>query len=247
MRVHRATMAVCVLIGALAASGKVGAQQRDHAASPSATTTPRPATDQQAALRQANNPQQTAAAAIRQPGRPQASSAGISCVPYARAVTGMRITGNGVNWWGNAAGLYDRGQRPEPGAVMAFRASGNMSRGHVAVVRQVLGPREVLIDHANWSGPGIRPGSVMRNVRVIDVSDRNDWTAVRVQSGHNSAAFGRTYPIFGFIYNRPEDSLNSGTAYASMPDRSTVQYEQVAEMPDVLAASLSGTAASRRR
>jgi hypothetical protein len=159
----------------------------------------------------------------------------------------MRITGNGVNWWGNAAGLYDRGQRPEPGAVMAFRASGNMSRGHVAVVRQVLGPREVLIDHANWSGPGIRPGSVMRNVRVIDVSDRNDWTAVRVQSGHNSAAFGRTYPIFGFIYNRPEDSLNSGTAYASMPDRSTVQYEQVAEMPDVLAASLSGTAASRRR
>jgi hypothetical protein len=87
----------------------------------------------------------------------------------------------------------------------------------------------------------------MRNVRVIDVSDRNDWTAVRVQSGHNSAAFGRTYPIFGFIYNRPEDSPNGGTAYAGMPDRSTVQYEQVAEMPDVLAASLSGTTASRRR
>ncbi|MFC7539462.1 CHAP domain-containing protein [Siccirubricoccus deserti] len=56
-------------------------------------------------------------------------------------------------WWHNAAGLYARSQRPEPGAVMAFRSSGGMSRGHVAVVRQILGPRELLIDHADGPAP----------------------------------------------------------------------------------------------
>lgn len=160
------------------------------------------------------------------------ASGGISCVPYARAVSGIQVSGNGGDWWGNAAGLYDRGRRPEPGAVMAFRAKGGMSRGHVAVVRQVVNPREVLIDHANWGGPGIRRGSVMQNVAVVDVSDRNDWSAVKVQVGHSAEAFGQTYPVYGFIYNRPDDAVNTGTAYAGMPMRRSTRYEQVADMPD---------------
>ncbi len=214
MRGYRAAIAAWVMVGAVAAPGEVLAREK-------------PADQhQQAALRQAGMPRQTS---FQQHSIPAAASGGISCVPYARAVTGMQITGNGVNWWGNAAGIYHRGQQPEPGAVMAFRASGNMSRGHVAVVRRVLGRREVQIDHANWGGPGIRRGTVMRNVRVIDVSDRNDWTTVRVQSGHASDAFGRAYPIFGFIYNRPDEQANDGTAYASRPG---IRYEQVAEMPD---------------
>ncbi len=217
---YRAAIAAWVMVGAVVAPGEVFA--REKPADPAA----RAPQHQQAALRQAVTPRQTS---IQPRSIPAAASGGISCVPYARAVTGMQITGNGVNWWGNAAGIYHRGQQPEPGAVMAFRASGNMSRGHVAVVRRVLGRREVQIDHANWGGPGIRRGSVMRNVRVIDVSDRNDWTAVRVQSGHDSNAFGRTYPIFGFIYNRPDEQANDGTAYASRPG---IRYEQVAEMPD---------------
>ena len=44
----------------------------------------------------------------------------ISCVPYARMVSGIQVTGNGYQWWGNAAGLYERGQRPEPGSVLAI-------------------------------------------------------------------------------------------------------------------------------
>ncbi|MDN3563781.1 CHAP domain-containing protein [Paeniroseomonas aquatica] len=163
---------------------------------------------------------------------PAAASGGISCVPYARAVTGMQVTGNGGDWWGNAAGRYDRGQRPEAGAVMAFRANSGMTRGHVAVVRQVLNPREVLIDHANWGGPGIRRGSVMQNVTVVDVSARNDWSAVKVQSGYSKEAFGRTYPTYGFIYNRPDDAGTAGTAYASQQQRRAVRYEQVADAPD---------------
>jgi len=157
------------------------------------------------------------------------AAGGISCVPYARSVTGMEIRGNGGDWWSNAAGSYDRGQRPEPGSVMAFRATGGMSRGHVAVVSRVLSPRELLIDHANWGGPGIHKGSVMHNVSVVDVSDNNDWTAVRVQVGYDSNSFGRVYPTYGFIYNRPDG--DTGTAYAAAPMRRSLQMEQVAELP----------------
>jgi len=132
---------------------------------------------------------------------------GLSCVPYARMVTGMNVSGNGGQWWYNAAGVYDRGSRPQPGSVLAFRSSGGMSRGHVAVVSRVVAPRHVQIDHSNWGGPGIRRGTVMRDVNVIDVSEANDWSAVRVQVGHDASAFGRTYPTFGFIHNRPANSI----------------------------------------
>ena len=131
-------------------------------------------------------------------------SGGISCVPYARQATGMAISGNGRDWWYNAAGLYARGNQPEVGSVMAFPGSGGMRAGHVAVVERVLSSREVLIHHANWGGPGIRRGSIMRGVSVIDVSPANDWTQVRVQVGHSAENYGRTYPVYGFIYNRPD-------------------------------------------
>ncbi len=134
---------------------------------------------------------------------PVSITSGLSCVPFARLATGMDVSGNGRDWWHNAAGRYARGQQPERGSVLAFRASGGMVHGHVAVVSRVVNDRTILIDHANWAGPGIRRGTVMRNVVVVDVSDRNDWTAVRVQVGHDAGAFGRTYGTFGFIYNRP--------------------------------------------
>lgn len=137
--------------------------------------------------------------------RPVSVSGGISCVPYARMVTGMEISGDGRQWWHNAAGSYARGSAPERGSVLAFMGSGGMGRGHVAVVSQVVNDRTILIDHANWGGPGIRRGTVMRGVRVRDVSDRNDWTAVQVQVGWDSSNFGRTYPTYGFIYNRRPD------------------------------------------
>jgi len=128
----------------------------------------------------------------------------ISCVPYARMVTGLAVSGNGGTWWHNAAGTYQRGQRPEAGSVLVFRSSGGMRSGHVAVVERQVSPREITIHHANWEGPGIRKGTVTRNISVVDVSDGNDWTAVRVQVGHDSGSYGRTYPTYGFIFNRPE-------------------------------------------
>ncbi|MBR0671867.1 CHAP domain-containing protein [Neoroseomonas soli] len=137
---------------------------------------------------------------------------GISCVPYARQATGMAISGNGGQWWYNAAGLYARGNRPEVGSIMAFPGSGGMRAGHVAVVERVVSSREVLIHHANWGGPGIRRGSIMRGVSVVDASPQNDWTQVRVQVGHSSDNYGRTYAVQGFIYNRPD--ATGGTLFA---------------------------------
>lgn len=240
MRMHRTGWMVAALVGAIAASGDAQAawQDQSNAAGPGRDAVRTPAA-QGHGQTQARNPglRQVASRSAGNHRRSRtyastAASGGISCVPYARAVTGMQVTGNGGDWWGNAAGLYDRGQRPEPGAVMAFRANQGMSRGHVAVVRQVVNAREVRIDHANWGGPGIRRGSVMQNISVVDVSDRNDWSAVKVQSGWNAEAFGRTYPTYGFIYNRPDDAVNTGTAYAGLPVRRSTRYEQVADAPE---------------
>jgi surface antigen len=217
MRVSGTTLAFCALLGsAVTATEADAARTRQD---------PGSATAKQAATAQHGRQ----VAAPRRARIHAASQGGISCVPYARSVTGMAISGNGGDWWYNAAGSYDRGQRPEPGSVMAFRATAGMSRGHVAVVRRVIGPRHVLIDHANWGGPGIRKGTVMQNVNVIDVSDRNDWTAVRVQVGHDSSAFGRVYPIYGFIYDRPDGG--TGTAYAAAPMQRSLRFQEMAEMP----------------
>jgi len=122
----------------------------------------------------------------------------LQCVAFARAASGIELSGNAADWWENAAGLYQRGSEPEIGAVLNFRANGRMRMGHVAVVTDILNSRTVQIDHANWSG-----GAVSRAIDVVDVSPANDWSAVRVEVGHTDE-FGSLYPTFGFIYNRPE-------------------------------------------
>ncbi len=133
-----------------------------------------------------------------------AKSYGISCVPYARTVTGMDIKGNAKDWWGNAAGQYARGNRPESGSVMSFRDTAGMRLGHVAVVTRVVDSRMVEIDHANWRGPGATKGNVFKSIPVIDVSDNNDWSHVRVGLGHTGDYGGTVYPTNGFIYDRPD-------------------------------------------
>ncbi|HEY8613326.1 MAG TPA: CHAP domain-containing protein [Roseomonas sp.] len=173
----------------------------------SAARTTAPAARQAEAARPARF---SGAKAVLRGGRsteaPELSSFGgrISCVPYVRMVTGMQVSGNGGTWWNNAAGLYQRGDNPEPGSVLVFRSSGGMRLGHVAVVDHQVDAREIIIHHANWEGPGIRKGTVTRNISVIDVSDDNDWTAVRVQVGHEPGTYGRVYPTYGFIFNRPD-------------------------------------------
>ena len=136
---------------------------------------------------------------------------GISCVPFARADSGIDIAGNAYQWWHNAAGVYARGQTPVPGSVLAFRANTRMRLGHVAVVSRVINRREIEVDQANW-GPG---GHITRGVPVIDVSDNNDWTAVRVSIG--GGRFGSVYPTHGFIYDRADTGTLMASSHSAPP------------------------------
>lgn len=151
-------------------------------------------------------------------------SGGISCVPFARSASGIELKGNAVNWWDAASGVYARGSAPETGSVLNFRAIGRMRLGHVAVVTEVMNSREVEIDHANWSG-----GGVSRGVRVIDVSENNDWSEVRVGLGHGGG-FGSVYPTYGFIYDRPDHGTMIANT-AARPSNASAGIDEVAEAP----------------
>lgn len=139
---------------------------------------------------------------------PTAAHARLQCVTYARAHSEVQLSGNAREWWGNAAGLYARGQAPRVGAVLAFRGSNVMPMGHVAVVRKVVDSRHLLIDHANWS----RPGMVERGVMAVDVSDKGDWSAVRVWHSPSGSLGLRATSAFGFIYPAGHDNAVAAVA-----------------------------------
>jgi hypothetical protein len=140
----------------------------------------------------------------------QALNEGLQCVPYARALTGVEIRGDAHTWWAQAAGRYERGSRPKVGAVMAFIPYGNMRLGHVAAVRKIIDKRTVLISHANWSTiDGVR-GHIEEDVRVVDTSEANDWSRVRVWYTPNAALGGTEWPLHGFIYPQKQRSWAEG-------------------------------------
>jgi len=151
---------------------------------------------------------------------------GLQCVPFARAASGIELKGNAAVWWDAAAGVYERGSRPEPGSVLNFRATGHMRLGHVAVVAAVINSREIEIDHANWAGSY---GGVSRGVAVMDVSPNNDWSEVRVAMGHNGE-FGSVYPTYGFIYDRPDTGMMATNVSARRAAPAS-GYDEVAEAP----------------
>lgn len=132
--------------------------------------------------------------------RPHAHRYSISCVPFARSDSGIQVAGNAWQWWDNAAGIYARGHVPEVGSVLNFEANRRMRLGHVAVVSRVISRREIEVDQANWPH-----GGISRGVPVIDVSENNNWTAVRVGIGGDS--FGSIYPTYGFIYDRRDNGV----------------------------------------
>jgi surface antigen len=150
------------------------------------------------------------------------SAHGGNCVAYARDVTGIQLDGNAAAWWPNAAGRYERGQQPKVGAILVFKPSGGMRVGHVAVVSRIVGPREILVDQANW----IR-GRVVTAMSVVDASAANDWTSVKVIELH-SGTHGRENPTYGFIYPRGAPA-NLGEAVAEADTRQADHGAAVAE------------------
>ncbi len=107
--------------------------------------------------------------------------AAVSCVPYARARTGIELRGDAWEWWDAAAGRYQRGRAPQRGHVLVFGRTRRLPSGHVSVVRRVVGPREIRVDHANWAeAGGSGRGRISEDQPVLDVSPANDWSSLRV-------------------------------------------------------------------
>jgi surface antigen len=123
----------------------------------------------------------------------------LSCVPYARLVTGIPIRGDAWTWWAKADGAYLRGLRPQVGSVLVFKRTQRLQRGHVSVVARIVNAREILVTHANWGSTPSSRGKVTSDVRVTDVSPANNWSEVKVWNEY-TGSFGRTYPTYGFIY-----------------------------------------------
>jgi len=134
------------------------------------------------------------------------------CVTFARMLSGIQIFGDAWTWWGQATSKFRTGERPETGAVMVFRQNGRMSRGHVAVVSNILTERAIQITHANWGGSR---GKVEENVTVVDVSENNDWSRVKVWYNPINDLGTTVYPTYGFIYNNARDAFANGRQMAA--------------------------------
>jgi hypothetical protein len=132
----------------------------------------------------------------REPAEP------VSCVPYARAISGIALQGDAWQWWEQAAGHYRRGATPVPGSVLVVARTSRLPQGHVAVVRRVVSSREIRVDHANWASGRAR-GRIARDQLVVDVSAANDWSLVRVWYPRTGSLGITAFPARGFIHPDP--------------------------------------------
>jgi hypothetical protein len=124
----------------------------------------------------------------------------ISCVPFARDHSQVKLYGDAWTWWDQAAGKYAQGHEPSLGSVMVLTGYAGPEHGHVAVVRQVISPREIRVDHANW----LNDGAIYFDDPVMDVSAANDWSEIRVFNIQTALWGNRTYAVQGFIGGRPQ-------------------------------------------
>ena len=140
----------------------------------------------------------------------------VQCAPFARMFSGIQLFGAAAAWWNEAAGKYLRGNTPELGSVMVFKAISGMRSGHVATVTQVISDRVIKITHANWSVINGHRGQVERDVTVVDASPTNDWTQVKVWFAPIGKVGNKAYPVHGFIYKK---GGSTAQAVAAMDDQ----------------------------
>ncbi len=109
--------------------------------------------------------------------------------------SGLAVFGDAKHWWERAKNLYARLPHPVEEAVMVFSGSKRLSRGHVAVVTDIVSPRQIIVDQANWQNKG----EIDHATPVLDVSAANDWSLVRVWDIRSGAFGSHVYAISGFI------------------------------------------------
>lgn len=137
------------------------------------------------------------------------------CVTFARMFSGIQIFGDAWTWWNQATGKYAKGKNPEAGAVLVFQPTGRMTRGHVAVVSEVLSDRIIRLTHANWSPIGGSRGKVEQDVTAVDVSPGGDWSKVQVWYEPLKDMGTTAYPTYGFIYKAAKDAAQAAQASLS--------------------------------
>ncbi len=133
------------------------------------------------------------------------------CVPFAREASGIQIYGDAWTWWDQADGRYRRGGKPRVGSVIAFAKQSRLPLGHVAVVSRIVEDRVLMLTHANWSRFDGQRGRAEQDVTVFDVSERNDWSEVKVWFRDAGGLGGTIYKVHGFIYSpdQPREELTS--------------------------------------
>ena len=119
----------------------------------------------------------------------------LECVPYARNESGIQIRGNANRWWQLAAGKYSRARRPSEGSVFVMKGYHTNRRGHVAVVKQIIDDRTIVVDHANWGNDG----RIYKQAPIRDLSPKNDWSQVQVWFTPANQWGRRIYKAKGFI------------------------------------------------
>lgn len=129
----------------------------------------------------------------------------LQCVPYARSESGIEIRGNANRWWQLAAGKYQRSRRPEEGSVFVMKGYQTARRGHVAVVKQIVDSRTIVVDHANWGNDG----RIYLQAPIRDLSPKNDWSQVQVWFTPGQQWGRRVYKAKGFIL--PTTAVASAT------------------------------------
>lgn len=126
----------------------------------------------------------------------------LQCVPYARELSGIALRGDAWTWWKKADGLYAKGKTPRPGAVLVLSKTRRLTLGHLAVVAEVVDSRNIVVHQANW----LNGGRIHRYTPVRDVSEKNDWSAVRVWYTPGNQMGSRAYAVYGFIYPNSKES-----------------------------------------
>jgi len=92
------------------------------------------------------------------------------CVTFARMFSGINIFGDAWTWWNQAVSKFRTGRAPETGSVLVFQPHGRMSRGHVAVVSDILTDRVIRVTHAHWGGSRCKVqgnGTVVRGKGLV--------------------------------------------------------------------------------
>lgn len=141
----------------------------------------------------------------------------IQCVPFVREITGIEIYGDADTWWGSAAAKhYMRGSVPQVGSVLVLRASDRLRVGHIAAVRQIVGPREIHVTHSNWGGDEATRRLVHDAMPVLDVSPNNDWSQTRFWN-NATKSWGAIYPAHGFIYPSKESERRNAPVPSGTP------------------------------